>query len=173
MNDYDDEYAYDYQDYPEDDPGFRDPGGESALRAATPTNPRNLPCPTCHWPNRLTPLDVALHYQCDSCADALERGLEYNYYDDYEADAESESVSESEFQADDCLNYDSDNPEACRGPVELRTLNGIRWHPRCERHFDQRLRQYENSIEQETQGNSPPASWFDETLAGERWSDDY
>src|SRR5208282_4777896 len=27
---------------------FADPGGRSALRAATPTNPRNLPCPTCH-----------------------------------------------------------------------------------------------------------------------------
>jgi hypothetical protein len=48
--------------------GFADPGGESALRAATPDNPRNLPCPTCGELNRLTPLDVAAGYQCDSCA---------------------------------------------------------------------------------------------------------
>lgn len=48
--------------------GFAYPGGESALRAATPDNPRNLPCPTCGEPNRLTPLDRAAHYQCDQCA---------------------------------------------------------------------------------------------------------
>ncbi len=53
---------------------FADPGGNSALRAATKTNPRNLPCPTCHAPNRLTPKDKALGYQCDSCADRCERG---------------------------------------------------------------------------------------------------
>lgn len=48
---------------------FKDPGGRSALRAASRRNPRNLPCPTCGQPNRLTPKDVALHYQCDACAD--------------------------------------------------------------------------------------------------------
>lgn len=53
---------------------FADPGGNSALRAETPTNPRNLPCPTCGCRNRLTPKDVQLGYQCDSCADQLERG---------------------------------------------------------------------------------------------------
>jgi hypothetical protein len=54
--------------------GFADPGGNSALRAATPDNPRNLPCPNCGEENMLTPADVARHYQCDGCADALERG---------------------------------------------------------------------------------------------------
>jgi hypothetical protein len=53
---------------------FADPGGNSALYAASKDNPRNLPCPTCGTPNVLTPLDVAAHYQCDRCADALERG---------------------------------------------------------------------------------------------------
>jgi hypothetical protein len=48
--------------------GFADPGGESALRAETVDNPRNLPCPTCKEENRLTPLDVARGYQCDGCA---------------------------------------------------------------------------------------------------------
>jgi hypothetical protein len=54
--------------------GFARPGENSALRAETPSNPRNLPCPTCGEPNRLTPLDVARHYQCDACADMQEGG---------------------------------------------------------------------------------------------------
>lgn len=54
--------------------GFADPGGRSALRAATADNPRNLPCDNCGEPDRLTPLDVAHGYQCDRCADAAERG---------------------------------------------------------------------------------------------------
>jgi len=79
--DYDDEYGwYDDDEYLRSQMDFAEPGGKSALRAATPTNPRNLPCPTCKWPNRLTPKDVALGYQCDSCADAAERGTEINYY---------------------------------------------------------------------------------------------
>lgn len=48
---------------------FADPGGNSALRAASKRNPRNLPCPTCGQPNRLTPADVRRGYQCDACAD--------------------------------------------------------------------------------------------------------
>lgn len=55
---------------------FADPGGNSALRAASKSNPRNLPCPTCEQPNRLTPKDRALGYQCDSCADKAE-GIGY------------------------------------------------------------------------------------------------
>lgn len=61
-------------DYRIDGVGFADPGGNSSLRAATRNNPRNLPCPTCGRPNMLTPIDVAHHYQCDRCADALEFG---------------------------------------------------------------------------------------------------
>lgn len=48
---------------------FADPGSGSALRAASKRNPRNLPCPTCGEPNRLTPADKARGYQCDTCAD--------------------------------------------------------------------------------------------------------
>lgn len=58
----------------EDRSDFADPGGESALRAATPENPRDLPCPDCGAPNRLTPKDVALGYCCDACADRNEGG---------------------------------------------------------------------------------------------------
>jgi hypothetical protein len=61
---------------------FADPGGASALRRASKSNPRNLPCPTCGWPNRLTPADVARGYQCDSCANAEERGYDIDYYED-------------------------------------------------------------------------------------------
>lgn len=53
---------------------FADPGGNSALRAASRDNPRNLPCPNCGDENVLTPADRARGYQCDRCADALERG---------------------------------------------------------------------------------------------------
>jgi hypothetical protein len=51
---------------------FADPGGKSALRAASARNPRNLPCPTCKEPNRLTPADRAKGYQCNACADRAE-----------------------------------------------------------------------------------------------------
>ena len=51
---------------------FAGPG--SALRASTKRNPRNLPCPTCGTPNRLTPADAARGYQCDSCANRDEGG---------------------------------------------------------------------------------------------------
>lgn len=47
---------------------------KSALRAASKSNPRNLPCPNCQEPNRLTPKDKALGYQCDECADRAEGG---------------------------------------------------------------------------------------------------
>ena len=70
-NDY--ELDCDESDY-EDFTDFADPGGRSSLRAETPDNPRNLPCPTCGRPNCLTPKDVALNYQCNQCADEDERG---------------------------------------------------------------------------------------------------
>lgn len=52
---------------------FKEPGGNSALRRATRNNRRNLPCPTCGKPNRLTPADKRKGYQCDECAN-LEEG---------------------------------------------------------------------------------------------------
>ena len=65
---------YDEDEWNERVERFADPGGNSALHPATKDNPRNLPCPTCGKPNRLTRLDELRHYQCDECADALERG---------------------------------------------------------------------------------------------------
>jgi hypothetical protein len=49
---------------------FRDPGGRSALR----NGPLIHPCPNCGEPNMLSPADKARGYQCDRCADQLERG---------------------------------------------------------------------------------------------------
>ena len=66
----------DYDEYDLiDGVGFANPG--SALRAATRSNPRNLPCPNCGQPNRLTRIDRARGYQCDDCADRAERGYDY------------------------------------------------------------------------------------------------
>jgi hypothetical protein len=65
-------YSEPNDDYEDDRSEFADPGGRSALRAATPDNPRNLPCPNCGEPDRLTPADQALGYQCDTCADRAE-----------------------------------------------------------------------------------------------------
>lgn len=59
--------------------GFADPGGRSALRAETESNPRRHPCPTCHAPDRLTDIDKAKGYQCDACADAAESGIDRSY----------------------------------------------------------------------------------------------
>lgn len=66
---------YYMDDYGDDDRNmFADPGGKSALRAASKRNPRNLPCPTCGTPNVLTPADRAHGYQCNACADRDEGG---------------------------------------------------------------------------------------------------
>lgn len=68
----DEGYPHDSDD--DSDHEFADPGGRSALRAASKSNPRNRSCPTCKRRNVLTPKDVALGYQCDTCADAVESG---------------------------------------------------------------------------------------------------
>jgi hypothetical protein len=71
---FDNDY-YDADDFADNDyTDFADPGGNSALRAASARNPRNLPCPTCGEPDRLTPADRARGYQCDTCADNAEGG---------------------------------------------------------------------------------------------------
>lgn len=58
--------------YDDDGPDFADPGGRSALRASSRSNPRNRSCPNCKTRNVLTPADVAQGYQCDRCADRAE-----------------------------------------------------------------------------------------------------
>lgn len=70
----------DGDNYDDDEEIFADPGGNSALRASSRTNPRNLPCPTCGRANQLTPKDKALGYQCDGCADRAEGRGGYGEY---------------------------------------------------------------------------------------------
>ncbi len=65
---------YGYDDEPIDGVGFAEPGGKSALRAATKNNPRIYACPTCKRPNKLTRIDKERGYQCDTCANRAERG---------------------------------------------------------------------------------------------------
>jgi hypothetical protein len=69
---YDEDEGRDWED--DDRSMFADPGGNSALRAETRNNPRNLPCPTCGDEDVLTPADVACGYQCNRCADRAEGG---------------------------------------------------------------------------------------------------
>lgn len=59
-------------DYGDDYCDFAEPGGESALRASSASNPRVHSCPTCGERNVLTSRDVALGYQCDNCANLAE-----------------------------------------------------------------------------------------------------
>lgn len=94
----------DYGDPRDDDGvdwGFSEPGGRSALRAATHDrcvehgchakvkpewsfcpecggrqNPRKHQCPSCGRKGVLTDADVEHHYVCDPCADAAERGID-------------------------------------------------------------------------------------------------
>lgn len=70
MSDFDD--YEDDRDEDREDLDFAQPSGRSALRAATAENPRDLPCPTCGEPDRLTERDRQLGYQCDTCADSAE-----------------------------------------------------------------------------------------------------
>lgn len=72
----DDTMGYFDDDYEDHDINFADPGGNSALRAASDSNPRNISCPNCGEPDRLTPEDKAHGYQCDTCANRAERGFD-------------------------------------------------------------------------------------------------
>lgn len=68
----DDDEEFEQDPLDDDDYEFADPGGRSALRAASASNPRIHPCPNCGAEDVLTPRDVSLGYQCDSCADRAE-----------------------------------------------------------------------------------------------------
>jgi hypothetical protein len=88
------EYEYDPDEWQDRVERFADPGGSSALHPATPDDPRDQPCGNCGWPNRLTSRDVARGYQCDACADAIERGHDIVPYttEDAELDAAYDEV---------------------------------------------------------------------------------
>ncbi len=77
QEDFDDPFGADDYDheFDGDQIQFADPTGRSSLRAASKSNPRNLPCPSCGEPDRLTPADRAQAYCCDACANRNERGF--------------------------------------------------------------------------------------------------
>lgn len=60
---------FDPREADDDRSEFADPGGRSALRAATDDNPRDQPCPTCGEQDVLTRKDTELGYCCDFCAE--------------------------------------------------------------------------------------------------------
>ena len=100
----DNDEDFDDEDFNDEDFGdeafddeYADPHGHSALRASGPNNPRNLPCPTCGHPNRLTRAAANRGYHCDTCADAMERGGDIDYYDDDDSETLDEDVAEYDY----------------------------------------------------------------------------
>lgn len=47
------------------------------------SGPRNLPCPDCHEPNRMTQGEINKGYHCDACTRAIEGYQEPSYNEDY------------------------------------------------------------------------------------------
>lgn len=70
-------------------------------------------------------------------------------------------------EADQCLDRDAD----CGGPVNYHAVPGGNAFLRCEKHWQERLDRWENSIEREALSPLAP-SWFDPSYAGERWEED-
>lgn len=77
---------------------------------------------------------------------------------------------QDQMESPECLSAGSE--DLCEGTVEYHSIDGLSAWPRCEKHFDQRLQQYENSMERYARSDVAP-SWFDPADAGERWDDDY
>ena len=69
----------------------------------------------------------------------------------------------------ECLNESDD----CSGPVEMWHSGGAsgRSWPRCTHHGEKRLYDREGSMEMYADSELAP-SWFDPTIAGERWNED-
>lgn len=62
----------------------------------------------------------------------------------------------------------------CSGKVQYHSVDPGRakaW-PRCQKHWSERLRRREGSLERYEHSDVAP-SWFDPTAAGERWDDEY
>ena len=74
----------------------------------------------------------------------------------------------------ECLDYRPDEPSLCRGPVEFHSIDPGREaaHPRCEKHWGERLDRREQSMERYATSDVEPA-WFDAADAGEHWGEDY
>ena len=72
----------------------------------------------------------------------------------------------------ECLDRWHDDP--CVGPVKLR--HGLsptgKWRPRCDKHWDERLKRQDEIDRRYPDSPIPPAD-FDPYYAGESWDEDY
>ena len=100
FDDEDDFEEYDDREFQDDDDRsmFADPGGNSALRAATDDNPRIYPCPSCGAEDALTLQDKRRGYQCDRCADAAEGGYDIDEQPQNTLDVEQPLFGEEQSQ---------------------------------------------------------------------------
>lgn len=75
----------------------------------------------------------------------------------------------------ECLDHDPTH-DTCSGPVEFHPTppRGTTAWPRCQKHNIERWDRYErsDSIERYAESDVTP-DWFDPSIAGERWDDDY
>ncbi len=80
-------------------------------------------------------------------------------------------IDEIPTDAEECIDYD---PDTCRGEVEPWNPGyGHRSFMRCRHHGEERIRRYEESELERCAHSDVAPSWFDPTIAGERWDDDY
>lgn len=71
----------------------------------------------------------------------------------------------------ECL--DDRGDKQCVGEVQYHTLDGIKSWPRCDYHFDLRLKRYEESETERYAHSDVAPPGFDPSYAGERWDDEY
>lgn len=79
-------------------------------------------------------------------------------------------VDDAPLDAHACIDY----PTGCSGPVHYHAVPAANATPvaRCDHHWARRLERWESSIERYEDCDVPP-DWFDPTIAGESWGDDY
>ena len=73
----------------------------------------------------------------------------------------------------ECLEDGDDPEDQCLGEVAYRSTGHGRAFPRCERHWDERLKREEKIIDKYNPFGSFPPLGFDLGDAGERWEEDY
>lgn len=73
-----------------------------------------------------------------------------------------------------CLDRHDQENNPCSGAVEYRMpLSGTgRSFPRCDGHWDKRLRKQEEITRRYAPDSDVPPAGFDPTYAGERWNED-
>lgn len=72
--------------------------------------------------------------------------------------------------ATECIEY-GEAGENCEGNVDYGGPPRGSGPARCDKHMTERWERYDNSIERYADSDCVP-SWFDPTIAGERWEDD-